>query len=542
MRRHRNISFATAEGFEAVLQEGALVSVLASDTKESIDTKELRNWRTVINRPTERCIFLPGRRNDVFGQVAEAMWVIGGRDDVEWLERYVPRAPNYSDDGKVWRAGYGPRLRRWAGQIDQLDEWRKLLLSDPSTRRAAGVLFDPAQDFVGASKDVPCNNWLSWLLRGGELHLTVGIRSNDALWGFSGVNAFEWSVLHQMMASWLNAEVGDVTYLATSYHIYMGRRAEQAWDVVERFYGITPYEFGIKAPAFRVPWADFQAAMSDWFEVEEQIRRSPDEPVLEESVGNDPFLASSLRLLRLKWGSRVWDVSKLSEELAALPEDDFATAAFEFFHRKWPEVLDDIRQPGIRAFFEACEAAKTVGYSALKNAIKHLHARKNKSYAGAWKRRGERVSVLPNIARKVDRLQAIVDEGLALAGETTLDTAVDLYVYALKYRLFLADDPASDGSILGPDAPRPFADHDINFGNLVDEASFSGSSAPFYEQVGALTTKFEAVWRAVDGGAEISHKERWASELAAMAGRLLHKVVAANERSARNFIREELGS
>jgi hypothetical protein len=41
------------------------------------------------------------------------------------------------------------------------------------------------------------------------------------------------------------------------------------------------------------------------------------------------------------------------------------------------------------------------------------------------------MSVLPNIARKVDRLQAFADEGMALEGETVLDTALDLYVYPI---------------------------------------------------------------------------------------------------------------
>jgi thymidylate synthase len=78
-RAHRNISFATVEGFDAVLRDGAVVTVRA------LETKELRNRITSITRPLERCIFLPGRRNDVFAQITETFWVIGGRNDLPWL-------------------------------------------------------------------------------------------------------------------------------------------------------------------------------------------------------------------------------------------------------------------------------------------------------------------------------------------------------------------------------------------------------------------------------------------------------------------------
>ena len=187
-QQHRNISYATAESFDAVLSEGAEVAVRGSLTRE------LRNRVTRIARPNERCVFLPGRRNDVFAQVAETFWVIGGRDDVPWLSRYLPRAPEFSDDGgATWRGAYGPRLRAW-GDIDQLNEWRRLLLRDPMSRRAVGTIFDPARDFV-ESLDIPCNNWLSWLIRDGKLHLNVAVRSNDAMWVCSSLNAFEWSVL-----------------------------------------------------------------------------------------------------------------------------------------------------------------------------------------------------------------------------------------------------------------------------------------------------------------------------------------------------------
>lgn len=532
-RAHRNISFATVESFDAVLRDGADVTV------RGLQTKELRNRVTRISRPTERCVFLPGRRNDVFAQVAEAMWVIAGREDVPWLALYVPRAPEFSDDdGMTWRGAYGPRLRAWIGDVDQVAEWRRLLLDDRDSRRVVGVLFDPTRDFLTDSKDIPCNNWLSWLIRGDRLHLNVAIRSNDAMWGFSGVNAFEWSVLQEMMAFWVGAEVGDATYFATSYHLYSMHYA-RAQRVIDRFYGVTPYDFGILPPKFTTSWEQFPATISDWFEAEEGVRTDPDSPPQEGAASRDPFFASTIRLLRLKWGSAGWSAARLENELSALPEDDFAVAAYEFFGRDKPDLLTNISQPNIAAFFRACAAAMKDGSADLKEAIEHLHARKNASYAGSWKRRGERVSVLPNIARKVDRLLAFVEDEKVMEGETILDTTIDLYVYATKYRLFLAEFPDADISPLNGAAPRPFSDHDENFDMLVEAADFSEKQGSFADQVRSLGVKFEDLWQAADKGAGLSERQDRAADFMSAAESLVPLVAAMEQRALGEFLRQE---
>lgn len=458
---HRNISFATVQSFADVLNEGTSVEVRGQVTLE------IRNRVTCIKRPQERCVFLPGRGNDVFAQIAETLWVLSGRDDLQWLTAYVPRAPDFSDDlGRTWRGAYGPRIRAWQG-VDQLAKWRELLTNDPQSRRVVGVLFDPARDLTEQSKDVPCNNWLSWLLRDGRLHLNVAIRSNDAMWGFSGINAFEWSVFQEIVAYWLNVEVGDATFFATSYHLY-DRHFKRAKDIVRRFYGVSPYDFRISPPPFQTRWENFDSVLSNWFEIEGRLRIDQSPIDANQPAMKDPFLAATLSLIRIKWGIGNWTDQELKDELAALPLNDFTVAAYEFFARDRPQLLRDIPQKEIAAFFEACFEARTLPRQDLISAIKSLHARKNHSYAGSWKRRGETVSVLPNVARKVDRLSAFVESGSILQGETVLDTAIDLYVYLLKYRLLSAERLGNELIGLPNESPQPLSDHDSNFNKSVD--------------------------------------------------------------------------
>lgn len=100
---------------------------------------------------------------------------------------------------------------------------------------------------------------------------------------------------------------------------------------------------------------------------------------------------------------------------------------------------------------------------ALLDATIRLHAAKTRMYGDAWKRRGEVLSVLSNLARKVDRLSVAV-HGRASGtadGETDLDTAVDLLVYSVKYQTFLADIDVSCARELyadRDDLPSPYSD------------------------------------------------------------------------------------
>lgn len=88
-----------------------------------------------IKSPLERVIVTPHRNNSIFALIAETFWVLGGRNDLGYLTHYLPRASDFSDDGKTWRAAYGPRLRNWYG-VDQFQQVASLLRADPNTKRA----------------------------------------------------------------------------------------------------------------------------------------------------------------------------------------------------------------------------------------------------------------------------------------------------------------------------------------------------------------------------------------------------------------------
>lgn len=96
---------------------------------------------------------------------------------------------------------------------------------------------------------------------------------------------------------------------------------------------------------------------------------------------------------------------------------------------------------------------------ACRLAIRVLHREKSAAYGDAWKKRGELISIVPNIARKVDRLESASEGAPGVRDETVLDTTIDLLVYCIKYKTFLADMDESVASLIfRTPTHRPYSD------------------------------------------------------------------------------------
>jgi len=377
-------------------------------------TLELTHVGITLTKPWQREIALPDRKASIAAQIVETMWVLSGRNDVAGLVHYLPRAADFSDDGVEWRAGYGPRLREYQGTVDQLDYIVGTLADTPGSRQAVASLWDPTVDTT-PGKDIACNNWLSFSSRGGSLDLHVGIRSNDAIWGWSGINAFEWSSLQEIVAGLTQLEVGSLHFSVTSFHLY-----ERHWGKAYRLTQDSPRFFRTQdSPRFDVKqcWSVpmFDELCDRWFEVEKMIRHGAPLGDAVEAFP-EPMLRSWLRVLQWYWSgdldyleplqdTRLYEACLVAVEPAGQPQP-------EQLEMEIPKPLP--QKPGMLTY------------------LNELHAEKHAAYGDSWKRRGE-AGILANIARKVDRLHG----GGETRDESTVDTAIDLVVYLAKYRLWL---------------------------------------------------------------------------------------------------------
>lgn len=169
-----------------------------------------------------RSLTLLRRQKSLGLQLMELLWIWAGSDELAPLAAVLPRWRKYSDDGVTLHGAYGRRLRNWDGR-DQLTDCLELLRAKPDTRQAVMMIWNPAQDLARVTKDVPCNNWLHWLLRDGRLDLTVVVRSND-LWHGVPYNVANWTQLQVLMAHRLGVAPGTYTHFADSLHLYTEHR------------------------------------------------------------------------------------------------------------------------------------------------------------------------------------------------------------------------------------------------------------------------------------------------------------------------------
>jgi thymidylate synthase len=192
------------------------------------------------------------------------------------------------------------------------------------------------------SKDVPCNNWLHFMVRENKLHMNIAVRSNDIIWGFSGINTFEWSVLQEMLAFWLGAETDSAYYFISSFHLYQ-RHFERASNIIHKEKEKTLYDFGFMPSKFRTPFSELSNVFSNWFAIETKMRNSKVSLEPDIQAITDDFLRNCLSMLNI-YNLYLNGVKSdtLFNLIADLPISDFRIGAIEYFTRKFKSK--DLRQ------------------------------------------------------------------------------------------------------------------------------------------------------------------------------------------------------
>ena len=147
--------------------------------------------------------------------------MLAGRRDVATLTHYVRHMSDFSDDGINFHGAYGDRWKmHWS--YDQLDVVIDLLNKQPQSRRAVIQMWDCKVDLRSHEKikDTPCNLIITPWIHNQLLDLTVFCRSNDVIWGAAGVNAVQFSILQEYLASKLGIGVGSLYQISNNFHAY----------------------------------------------------------------------------------------------------------------------------------------------------------------------------------------------------------------------------------------------------------------------------------------------------------------------------------
>lgn len=215
-----NVNYALPLGIELIRNRHWVVTPRAEaggNTGMTLECPEA--VCTEFYSPLDRVLFYPERNKNHFFEFFEALWILAGRQDVKFLDFFNKKMVDYSDDGEVFNAPYGYRLRSSWG-FDQLHGVCDVLLKAPFSRRAVAAIWDPKEDLNTDTVDVPCNDLLMFKFRGGQLNLTVSNRSNDVLWGAYGTNCVQFATILEYVAMQMGVTPGRYTHISDSFHVY----------------------------------------------------------------------------------------------------------------------------------------------------------------------------------------------------------------------------------------------------------------------------------------------------------------------------------
>lgn len=156
-------------------------------------------------------------KGKVFSAIGELLWHLSGRNDLDFIEYYLPRYRNDAEADNTLHGAYGPRLLYRHG-CNQLRTVVSLLRKKPSSRRAVIQLFDSA-DLLGTFKEIPCTCTLQLLLRSNCLDLVVSMRSNDAYFGLPH-DVFCFTMIQELLCRDIGCELGTYAHFVGSLHVY----------------------------------------------------------------------------------------------------------------------------------------------------------------------------------------------------------------------------------------------------------------------------------------------------------------------------------
>ena len=209
------------------------------------DISTVYNAFVEIESPKSRHLSLVGRKNNIFATIAETFWVFAGSNKIDpYLQFFLPRARDYSDDGETWRGGYPERIINGKQIEDVLQQFKN---EGIFTRRAVTSIYDANLDTteniqklhsIDTTKDRPCNLIMDFFVTPDKrLHMNVKSRSGDVLWGFGSINIFEWTFYQEMILQYIQDEVdpevtlGSYNHHVTNLHLY-DFSGDQGYDVI----------------------------------------------------------------------------------------------------------------------------------------------------------------------------------------------------------------------------------------------------------------------------------------------------------------------
>lgn len=190
-----------------------------------LNTFELINATLTLRNPIDRVIPDRERKMNIGFAIAEWYSFMFGVDDINFFTKFIKSYSKFSSDGQKLDGCYGTRInfcQSTAGlisSVNQIDEVVNKLKKDPDSRQAVVAIYSK-EDLIGAGGlNTPCTMTLQFLLRGGNLHTIVNMRSSDVVKGLT-YDVFVFTMVQEYVARQLQVPLGHYYHNAGSLHLY----------------------------------------------------------------------------------------------------------------------------------------------------------------------------------------------------------------------------------------------------------------------------------------------------------------------------------
>jgi thymidylate synthase len=206
------------------------ISSLRNDGHCSLQQSRLGPMREILH--ANLCIENPRERwvtsrvpviNPAFA-IAEVFWILAGSNDANFVNFWNPALPKYAGKTSEYYGAYGYRLKKQFC-FDQIERAYNVLSNNPNTRQVVLQIWDPETDFPNQdgsprAEDIPCNICSLLKVRNEKLDWVQIMRSNDLYRG-TPYNFIQFTTLQEIIAGWLDVEVGSYCQISDSLHLYL---------------------------------------------------------------------------------------------------------------------------------------------------------------------------------------------------------------------------------------------------------------------------------------------------------------------------------
>jgi thymidylate synthase len=201
--------------------------------------KNIRNAVAVFDANMPVITSFEDRKFNLNYAKKEWLWYIGGDRYDQSIEQYAtlwakirqPDGSYFSNYGHYIFAHSGKRGLP-IGKGTQYDFVVRTLSHDKDSRRAAIALLNEGHLF-DENPDVVCTYGINFCIEDDTLHMTVMMRSNDVIFGFTNDAFCFWSLMQFVYADLVeiypNLRLGTYTHFANSLHVY-----ERHYEMIER--------------------------------------------------------------------------------------------------------------------------------------------------------------------------------------------------------------------------------------------------------------------------------------------------------------------